>query len=185
MKKQKKKINFKLSKSTLSVIGLNSINITLVILTIVLLNTISHSAQKVKAAKNENLLSQEKTYKEALSSSLTSQNQKISTIEKSLLDEEGFSSFASTLNSLKNEGTISEFSFLSETPTKDKAGLWGFPILIKSQGSQQSINAFLNKYDSLPYLKRAINVKLTVNEDSSLNLEYGGFIYVSENLISN
>ncbi len=181
---QKQKPKRKTNKAIIGIIFLNAVNVILIILLILILKKLPVIAKEVKDLKNKYVLAHEKIDQAVLRSDLLVYNEKISSIESHFADEESILNFIIEIDKLKSAGLVADFSFVSEEPVKDKTGSFGFPILIVSEGSIQNVNSALAKIDSLPYLKRAVDVKLIINEDKTVKLEYGGFIYVSKNIIS-
>ena len=90
-------------------------------------------------------------------------------------------SFVGAIDELKRDGFVTGFSFASEKPITDKkTGLDVLPFTIQMIGDANQINYSLAKIYNLPYLTRDVIVEIEKNsEDSTIEVSYGGYIYVN------
>ncbi len=97
-------------------------------------------------------------------------------------EEDGIIDFIETIEGLKADGKVKNFSLVGQDAVKDKTGAYGIPFIVEFEGSWENINISLQEFEKLPYLIRAINVEAKVVDEKVINLKYGGFLYVSDKL---
>lgn len=96
-------------------------------------------------------------------------------------DDSGLVDFIQTVERLKSEGAVVNFSFASSQPVRDKTGGLGIPVLIEIRGTWEAINNDLVKLQRAPYLFRPITVDIRNTDEEEIKLLlYGGFLYVDE-----
>ena len=95
----------------------------------------------------------------------------------------------SSVDSLRNEGIVTRFSFLANSPVKDKNGSPGLPFVVEFNGDEGRVERALVSVQSLPYLTRPVEfglVKKTAEDGGgAITILYNGFIYVSKDVAQN
>lgn len=136
------------------------------------LNKLRSNEQKVKESKNIDVSGLE--YKPA--------KDNVDKLTGFYPDEGGVIKFIEMVDGLKEKGQIKNFSLVGQDAVKDKTGAYGIPFIVELEGSWTDINLSLQEVQKLPYLIRAINVEVNVIDENTVNLKYGGFLYVSDKL---
>jgi Tfp pilus assembly protein PilO len=97
-------------------------------------------------------------------------------------EELGLINFIETVEAMKEKGSVKYFSIVGENAVKDKTGAYGIPFIVEFEGGWETINQSLQELQKLPYLIRAIDVKVDTLDEKTVNFKYGGFLYVSDKL---
>ncbi len=159
---------------------LGIINVITVILLIVLLVRIPEKADEVKMLRNENIESQSKVELESVD--LEKSSKKAEALQDLFLDESGVVNYVSSVDKLKEGGTVSEITFASQQPVVDRTGNSGIPVTIKMIGSWDQIEQDLNEIQNLPFLVRPVNIEMQTDETGVLLFKYGVLLYVNKDL---
>ena len=97
-------------------------------------------------------------------------------------EELGLIKFIETVETMKEKGSIKNFSLVGEGAVKDKTGAYGIPFIVEFEGNWETIGLSLQELQKLPYLVRAIDVKVETVDEKTISFKYGGFLYVSDKL---
>jgi Tfp pilus assembly protein PilO len=97
-------------------------------------------------------------------------------------EELGLINFIETAEAIKGKGSIKNFYLVGENAVKDKTGAYGIPFIVEFEGSWETIGQSLQELQKLPYLIRAIDVKVETVDEKTISFKYGGFLYVSDKL---
>lgn len=159
-------------------------------------------ANEIKNVKTETASVSDEKLRE-LEQQLTTAQPKVEQISKFFPDESGIVDFIGEIDKLKAEGVIDSFSFANGAAVMDKSKSYALPVLIEVKGNINRISSAIERIQSLPYIIRAVNIKISTAEtleiegeegeivivpDTSgdtLELKYGGLIYVDEDLGKN
>jgi hypothetical protein len=136
------------------------------------LNKARSDEQKVKESKNVDVTGLE--YKPTKES--------VDKLNSFYLEEAGVIDFIESIETLKENGNVKNFSLVGQNAVKDKTGAYGIPFIVELEGGWEKINISLQELQKLPYLVRAIDVDVRVVDSSTINFKYGGFLYVSDKL---
>lgn len=97
-------------------------------------------------------------------------------------EEDGLIDFIESIEVLKAEGKVKNFSLVGQDAVKDKTGAYGIPFIVEFEGSWENINLSLQEFQKLPYLVRAVDIEIKLIDTKTVNFKYGGFLYVSDKL---
>ncbi|MGD8744462.1 MAG: hypothetical protein PVJ52_02620 [Candidatus Woesebacteria bacterium] len=161
------------------------LNLLLVGLLVFVLTKLPEKASELKRLKNLAISSDARSKVEIADLEIQSNIDKSDRLISLFPDEEGLVNFVQEVEKLKNEGAVKDFYFANEDAVKDKTRLFGIPFVIVFEGSWGEINRDLLAIERLNYLIRTVTVQLEVKESeegSTIEFDYGGFIYVNEQL---
>jgi len=168
------------------IIAINVVNVILVIASIYYLRKMPNQAEKVKELRSAKLATEESSDVVILESDIEKNKEKIEIIEKVFVNDEGFLELLTSIDQLKLEGTVTDFSFPVTRPIADSTKNIGLPMSLTFRGNLEQINNGLAKVLSLPFLIRPVNVEVATPENSeSLTVKFGGFLYTNENFNKN
>ena len=169
-----------------SILLLGLINVIIIIVLLFVLGQLPHKASEVKVARNRQIKNISGGDVEAVKREIERNSIKIQVIRDLYPDQTEVISFVNAIDSLKEEGTLVNFSFASEAPVVDRLGFKALPVVITISGDVDSIRSGLSSIDNLPYVLRPVTVEMTRSEDeTSFVLQYGGVLYVSESFEEN
>lgn len=122
---------------------------------------------------------------------------KANEIQNLFLDETGILGFVKEVENLKSKyGIIEKIAIPTQVALKDQTNNYGIPVVIELRGNWEDFNKILVEIGKLPYLFRPVTVEVTpfvedkktgeansvVIKPNSMTLNYGGFLYVKDNL---
>lgn len=108
-------------------------------------------------------------------------------LKKYFSDEAGIVNFIGEIDELKKEGVVASFSFVSNSPIKDKTGALGLPFVAEIRGNWSQIDTGMQKIMSLPFVLRAIQIESKPAEDDPIiiDFKFGGFLYAKDTFSQN
>jgi hypothetical protein len=171
---------------------LGTVNLITVVALFFLLVKLPEKAETLNKLTIENIRNESSVSFEF--SDVEASKEKADKLTELFIDESGVVDFVAEVEDIKAEsGSIQKLTFTGEGATKDKTGNYGIPVIIEMRGTWEEIGKDLEKIQTLNYLFRAVkiearNVLLEDEETKELidtnvvELEYGGFLYVSDKL---
>jgi len=165
------------------------LNLVVIVVTVVLLGKVPGLAKRTQEARTDLFRNSETVDYDVLGAEIEARNTQIAEIEGALATEQGLIDFVSSVDSLRNEGIVTRFSFLANSPVKDKNGSPGLPFVVEFNGDEGRVERALVSVQSLPYLTRPVEfglVKKTAEDGGgAITILYNGFIYVSKDVAQN
>ncbi len=161
------------------------VNVLFLIGIFALTQQLDKSGQELKKLRTEKLVQESHATDEVAEQELATAREQYRVIAEAFPDEDQLLEFVTSLDDLKRQGLIRVFSFASDTPLKDKNGIYGLPILIELAGSGEQISEGLRSLEALPFILNSVKVEVATSEDGSKTLRYGGFLYVDQEFSKN
>jgi Tfp pilus assembly protein PilO len=154
---------------------------------VAILGNLSQKALELKKLRNAVAGAEKKKQVEVSDLQIPSVVEKSQALFSLFPNEPGLVDFVKEIEKLKNEGTITDFSFVNQEAVTDQTGTLGFPFVIKFSGPWEQVSEDLVKLQKLNYLVRAVNIDLKSSKDSAdlVEFKYGGFIYVDQSFNQN
>lgn len=175
---------FYLQKSFRKVQALIVLSVIGLIVTFVLLNRITVTAEEIKKIKAEGATEADLADYAFLEAEVEHYATQIEELSSLFANDSEIIVFVQEIDRLKREGVVESFSFVSNNPIKDQSGNFGIPISITLRGNEEQIDAALRNIQSLPFILRGVRAEVTkeVSEEGveTTILDYGGFLYVEE-----
>lgn len=156
------------------------VDIIFIIAILVLGSQLDKSAIELKKLRTEKLAKQSAASNTVALGELENFETEIESVLAEFPDQNSILEFINSLDNLKRQGTILQFSFASDEALKDSTGTLGLPVLIEIKGNQENINNGLKAISELPVILKPVKTELTRAEDGSFTLRYGGFLYVDQ-----
>lgn len=176
-------ITKKPSKNIFSnIIFIVTVNLLLVGLTIFFVYSLNAKAVELKQIRNEIINADKISSAQIVSSELQS-NQKFSDALLALFpDESGLVSFISQIEKEREKGIITDFYFANPDAVKDRTGSFSVPFVLTMTGTWEQIDVELQFLQKLPFIIRTITFKSVTLPDNTVEVDYGGLIYVDDKL---
>lgn len=164
-------------------IVLGVINLGFIALLVIFSGRLPQRANELREARRENLKNIAKTGIEIAGLEIEYSRQKADKLNKLFPDEKGVIDFVREIDTLKEEGIISSFSFASENYVRDRTGYFGIPFVVGFDGTWSLIGEGLQRFQDLPFIFRAVSIETERQPEGNIvKLRYGGFLYVNESL---
>lgn len=159
------------------------INLLAIVFLLILQSELPKKALELKTLINAGIRAEASSKINYTDLELESNKELINKISKLFPDDQGLVDFIKTMEDIKTGGVLVSFSFASKKPVRDKTGNPGIPSIAQFRGTWEQIDSELQKVQEAPYLFRPITVEIkTLPEENMVELMYGGFLYVDENL---
>jgi len=102
-------------------------------------------------------------------------------------DEAGIVNFIGEIDKLKKDGVVASFSFVSNSPIKDKTGALGLPFVVQIRGNWSQIDTGMQRIMSLPFVLRTIQIESKPADDDQtiIDFKFGGFLYAKDTFSQN
>ena len=180
-KTKKPKPKKKISIPFLKEIVLVAVNLCLIFILFFVVHKLNITAMEIKNLRNSGIEVSSKYAIDTTKARIKENEDKIKFLNNIFVDESRLVSFVGAIDELKRDGLVTGFSFASDKPITDKkTGLDVLPFTIQMVGDTGQINYSLGKVYNLPYLTRDVIVEIEKNsEDSTIEVSYGGYIYVN------
>ena len=180
--------NSKINKPSLNniyILILGIVNLVCLLVLIFILTLLPRKAEELKNLRSLIAKANSQNSNEIIIAEISAAKNKTEKLVDLFPDENGLVKFASQIDSLKNQGTVINFSFAKDTAVKDKTGLIGLPIVIEISGTNTQVDLVLKQIQNMPFFLRAINIEIKEIEDKKIRLKFGGILYVKENFSTN
>ena len=177
-----KKVKTKRKQSSLFVriVILAIIDLLCIIILVWLLSKLPEQAEELRGLRSLQYKASLGDIK-AIEKEIATKQEKTDKLNTFFPDEIGLIDFVKEIDKFKNEGIVTNFSFVSDKVVKDKTRVLGLPLVIEFRGNWPEVDKALQKIQKLPFLIRAVNIEVKKIPDSeSINLKYGGVLYVNE-----
>lgn len=163
---------------------LAAVNIITFVILALLLVRLPKEAQELKKLKNESTQSNDNISLQLNEVELN--RQKAEKLQGLFLNDSGVVDFVKEIEGLKASETVTKLSFANQKAVKDQTGNFGIPVIIEMSGNLDEIERDLEKIENLPFLFRPVSVEMQpAAEEVELELKYGGFLYVQDELGQN
>jgi len=174
------KINkIKTSPFWLKIASIHLVNLTLLLLTLVLLGKLPQKAQIMRQLRNQKIAQEEKTSIEVLEAELLALDPQIEMLEKAFVGDQDFLRFVETMDELKSRGLIADYEPLSGGVVRSKRSS-GLPVELTLVGDAGQISQGLSAISEITFLFKPVTFEMQKTEDGNYNLNYGIFVYTYE-----
>lgn len=102
------------------------------------------------------------------------------------VDESGIVRFVNEVEKFKGpDSSVQKVTFTTQKAVKDRSGNYGIPVIIEMTGSWEKIGKDMERIQILPFLFRpaTFESKPTLDKPNSIDVRYGVFLYVKEDLV--
>lgn len=182
--KKKSKIEFR-KGPLINVAILGTINLLCVLIIVLLLGILPQKAEELKNLRSLNIQNASQLDTDSLEFEILDSQTKVEKLKALFPDDTGLLEFIKEIDKLKTEGLVTNFSFTSNDPVKDKTKFSGLPIVIEFKSSWIQIDSALKRLEALPFLIRAINLEIREAGEGLIILKYGGILYVDKTFNGN
>ena len=163
---------------------LAAVNIVTFVILALLLVRLPKEAQELKKLRNESTQPNDNISLQLNDIELN--RQKAEKLQGLFLNDSGVVDFVKDIEGLKASETVTKLSFANQKAVKDQTGNFGIPVIIEMSGNLEEIERDLEKIENLPFLFRPVSVEMQpAAEEVELELKYGGFLYVQDELGQN
>ncbi|KKQ95806.1 MAG: hypothetical protein UV74_C0013G0411 [Candidatus Woesebacteria bacterium GW2011_GWB1_43_14] len=161
------------------VIVINIINAVLVVVSLYLIVKLPVISSEINSLRSEQVVRESQSDYLVQKADIENNQSKISRLQQLFADDTALIQFVTSIDELREQGLVVEFSFLTNSAVDDKSGNQGIPILIKFQGDMGQINSSILEIEKLPYLLRPIDIELTKQPEGDYIFSYGAFLYLN------
>lgn len=169
----------KISRLMIKVVIVNAINFIVFLSILFLLPELSKKANEVKIANGSLIAASRSIDSSVLKAQLSKEKENISKL-KSFFDRDNtVISFVQNMDTIKQNGIVTNFDFPVSIPVPDRYGGTGFPTQIILKGNSSQISEALIEISKFPVLLRPITLTLDLNVDGTYDSKYGCFLYIN------
>lgn len=163
-------------KGIIKFILINTVNIFLIIATLILVSFVQKRANNTKILYNEVLLSREMVDMAVLEADLAANVESINNVKNMFLSDETILDLIKKTDELRILGLISKFDILSSKPVRDGA-LIGYPVEFEIVGSLDLVNSSIKQIQQLPFLGKTVQIEIDSSDENQIKVLLGIFYY--------
>lgn len=163
------------------------LDLLLIFLLMLLLRGISKVSEEISQLENSKNEAESVYVLKSTSGRIAENKNIIDKINSYFVDDSNIVSFVKEIDILRTEGTVTQFSFVSDEPIIDSVTSFNvLPFEIVFQGDKTGVENALKKILELPYLIRCVVTEIDRGIlDGIVTIKFGGFLYVNENFGKN
>lgn len=155
------------------------VNVIGVLGTLGTLSILPEKGREIRELRNTSLQISAGQDESALNRLLLEHDTSIRQLEATIPPESQVADVIAAFEQLKNNGTVTNFSFASDTVVRDRLGFSALPVLIETGGTDVEIENKVREITAVPYLVRIVTYEERPKVDSSeRSVRLGGVVYV-------
>jgi Tfp pilus assembly protein PilO len=170
----------------LSIAIMGIIDVLFIIASFLLLGRIAAIANSIYKLNGEKIVAEQKSNAGLVKQEIENHKEDADKLFSLFPSNDKLLEIIDQMDQLKRDGLIAQYTFVSDTPVKDKSGYQGLPIMFDITGSVEGINNALKKINDLPFILRDIKMEIKeLPKAAGYTVKYGVILYVDEKFDKN